>query len=172
MPKIESKMTDFKIEGSEGDQENGAYQVSWEPRLAMRIAEEVGEKGVVDSNGVPYLLAIVGVPGSGKSVSALLIQNELEKIGINAMIMPHDGYHYPLNYLKTFPDSDDLIYRRGAPDTFDSQALLRDLRRVKEGEEEIIKLPAFDHFNGDPEPDMHIFDRAQHRVVICEGLVS
>ena len=167
---IETKMTENVGE----NKEDGAYKVSWEPKLAKRIADEVSEKDDAgnDNSAVPYLVAIVGVPGSGKSASSLIIQNELEKMGVNAMIMPHNGYHYPLSYLKIFPDADDLIYRRGAPDTFDAQALLRNLRRVKEGEEEVIKLPAFDHFKGDPVPDMHVFDRTQHRVVICEGLVS
>lgn len=31
-------------------------------------------------------------------------------------------------------------------------------------------FPAFDHGKGDPEPDTHIFDRHQHKVVLCEGL--
>ena len=83
---------------------------------------------------------------------------------------PHDGYHYTLDYLRSFPDPQDMIYRRGAPDTFDPHALLRDLRRVRAGDEDIIKLPAFDHARGDPEPETHVFDRSRHRVVICEGL--
>lgn len=80
------------------------------------------------------------------------------------------GYHYPLDYLKTFPDADDFLYRRGAPDTFDPRALLRDLDRVKNGDEDVIKLPAFDHAKADPEPDTHIFDRNHHKIVLCEGL--
>ena len=80
------------------------------------------------------------------------------------------GYHYPLDYLKTFPDADDFVYRRGAPDTFDPRALLRDLDRIRNGDEDIIKLPAFDHAKADPEPDTHIFDRSIHKVVLCEGL--
>ena len=109
-------------------------------------------------------------PGSGKSVCSFMLASILEQNGIPTMICPHDGYHYPLEYLKTFPDAEDAIYRRGAPDTFDPQALHRDLLRIRDGDEEIIKLPAFDHSKGDPEPDTHIFDRNQHKVVLCEGL--
>lgn len=99
-----------------------------------------------------------------------MVANILEEHGFEAMIMPHDGYHYPLEYLKTFPNADDAIYRRGAPDTFDPHALLRDLERIKNGTEGLITLPAFDHSRADPEPDTHAFDRHRHKVVLCEGL--
>lgn len=99
-----------------------------------------------------------------------MVANILEEHGYETMIMPHDGYHYPLEYLKTFPDAKDAIYRRGAPDTFDPHALLRDLNRIKYGKEELIMLPAFDHSRADPEPDTHAFDRHRHKVVLCEGL--
>jgi pantothenate kinase len=48
--------------------------------------------------------------------------------------------------------------------------LHRDLTRIKDGTEELIKLPAFDHSRADPEPDTHAFDRNRHKVVLCEGL--
>lgn len=93
---------------------------------------------------------------------------------MSVMICPHDGYHYPLEQLKQFPNPDDMIYRRGAPDTFDPQALHRDLERIRHGNDDsmIIMVPGFDHAKGDPEPDSHVFDRSKHSVVICEGLVS
>lgn len=128
------------------------------------------QKNVKESTRSPYMVALVGMPGGGKSVSSFLLANFLEEEGIPTMICPHDGYHYPLEYLKSFPDSENVIYRRGAPDTFDPLALLRDLLRIRDGEEEVLKLPAFDHHRGDPEPDTHVFDRNQHKVVLCEGL--
>jgi len=86
------------------------------------------------------------------------------------MIMPHDGYHYALDRLRLFANAEDAIYRRGAPDTFDPVALHRDLTRIRDGPEDFITVPAFDHAKGDPEPDRHAFDRHQHSVVVCEGL--
>lgn len=69
------------------------------------------------------------------------------------------------------PDSKDLIYRRGAPDTFDANRLKQDLRRIRNGtDEQIVRTPGFDHAIGDPAPDEHEFDRTKHRVVFCEGL--
>lgn len=143
-----------------------AFLGTWEPDLAERICKDMA----VNPDRLPYMVALVGTPGSGKSISSFLLANKLEEQDIACMVMPHDGYHYTMDYLKTFPDADDFIYRRGAPDTFDPHALKRDLDRVRDGDEEVIKLPAFDHARGDPEPDTHVYDRNQHKVVLCEGL--
>lgn len=61
-----------------------------------------------------------------------------------------------------------MIYRRGSPETFDPAALLRDLYRIRDGEEDFITLPAFDHSTGDPEPNQHAFDRKRHKVSLCQ----
>jgi pantothenate kinase len=136
------------------------------------------------------MVALCGVPGSGKTISSTLLAKNLQnQHGIDTMVMSHDGYdHYPLEYPKTLPNAKDAIYRRGAPDTFDAPALWRDLRRIMGCKNEdkdsmisaptnanndddlILTLPGFDHAKGDPEPNVHTFDRARHQVVICEGL--
>ena len=170
------------------------YQHSWEPSVAEQIYEAVKAREDVnndkndkndndknddrsDENGNhrrrPYMVAIVGIPGGGKSVSSFLLLSMLqEDYGLQAMIMPHDGYHIPMGTLKLMPDPQDIIYRRGAPDTFDPLSLERDLNRIKNGTESQVLVPGFDHSKGDPEPDAHVFDRNQHSVVLCEGLVS
>lgn len=53
--------------------------------------------------------------GGGKTVGAFMLANLLEEKGFESMILPHDGYHYPLDHLRTFPMADELVYRRGAP---------------------------------------------------------
>ena len=141
--------------------------VTWEPQVAQRIIENIEAAGESTS---PYMVSLIGIPGSGKTVSSFLIADILEQHGLPTMIMPHDGYHYPLQVLETFPDPKDAIYRRGAPDTFDPLLLARDLTRIKTGEETVIMLPAFHHEKGDPEPNKHVFDRNRHKVVLCEGL--
>jgi len=161
-----------------------AFVGSWEADMAKTILERAKvhkekqlQQGIIHRQ--PYMVALVGTPGSGKSISALLLANHLEEENndpnttttTNVMVMPHDGYHYTLEYLKTFPNAEDYIYRRGAPDTFDPASLVRDLDRIKTGfDEELITLPAFDHSRGDPEPDTHAYDRSRHDIVICEGL--
>jgi pantothenate kinase len=139
--------------------------------VAQKILQQVQSNS---NHNAPYMVAIVGIPGGGKSVSSLLLANHLEAQGVATMVMPHDGYHYPLEMLKMWPNAEDAIYRRGAPDTFDPQALQRDLERIRNftTDESLILVPGFDHGRGDPEPDQHAFDRNRHKVVLCEGLVS
>jgi pantothenate kinase len=143
-------------------------QKTWEPKAADFILERF----VANVENRPFMVALVGIPGSGKSTSAEIVAKELstKMPSVAPMIMPHDGYHYPLAELRLFPDSDDAVYRRGAPDTFDAYALLRDLQRLKCGSEQMIAVPGFDHAKGDPEYDAHVFDRELHNLVICEGL--
>ena len=149
---------------------------TWEPDVAQQIQDAIEKRlaaGESEKDIYPYMVALVGTPGSGKSVSSFMLASQLDDKGLSCMVCPHDGYHYPLQHLRTFPDADDFVYRRGAPDTFDPRALYRDLDRIKHdtvGDEVVIKLPAFDHATADPEPDTHIFDRNFHKVVLCEGL--
>ena len=145
---------------------------TWEKGIATQIAANMKDN-LGGKKRRPYMVGVVGMPGSGKSVSSLLLATELEALKVDCMIMPHDGYHYTIEYLKTLSNADDYIYRRGAPDTFDPQSLLRDLERIRDSSdeaEEFIGLPAFDHATAEPEPDKHLFDRSKHSVVICEGL--
>eukprot|EP00438_Fugacium_kawagutii_P033832 Skav235841 [mRNA] locus=scaffold1931:303367:307513:- [translate_table: standard] len=43
------------------------------------------------------------------------------------------GFHVPLEDLKSRPDADDAVYRRGALDTFDPQGLYEKLKEVVDG---------------------------------------
>ena len=78
--------------------------------------------------------------------------------------------HTPVADLLKQPNADDLIYRRGAPDTFDAASVERDLQRIVYGDESHVSIPGFDHARGDPEPNRHTFDRSQHSIVIAEGI--
>ncbi|KAI2499529.1 uridine kinase [Fragilaria crotonensis] len=138
---------------------------TWEPDAVDYVLD-----GVKKVEGRPFMVALVGIPGSGKSTSCHNVADLVEKAGFPTMVMPFDGYHIPLDHLKTLPNADDAIYRRGAPDTFDPVSLKRDLSRIRHGSEPLMTFPGFDHAKGDPEPDQHIFIRSHHSVVICEGL--
>ena len=56
-----------------------------------------------------------------------------------------DGFHLPLSSLRSRPDATEAIYRRGALDTFDPDALREKLLQVLEGNEASVKFPDFDH---------------------------
>jgi pantothenate kinase len=142
---------------------NTEIRVSWEPEAARIIREMAMER---DSKDRPFLIGVVGIPGSGKSTSCGILENLLP----NCLVMPMDGYHYSLETLNQMDNPDDLVYRRGAPDTFNPQALTNDLYRILEGTEPSVSIPGFDHAVGDPTPDEHTFVRGQHQIVICEGI--
>jgi len=144
--------------------EQGKIKLTWEQGVADRIRAQAAEK----KSSSPYMVSIIGIPGSGKTTSSSVLQNTLSDLG--CLLMPFDGYHYPKAALEKFPDSEDVIYRRGAPDTFDAQALCQDLERLRHGNEPVISLPGFDHAKGDPEEGAHVFRRDDHQIVICEGL--
>ena len=69
-----------------------------------------------------------------------------------------------------FTNAADMVYRRGAPDTFDPSSLLTDLCSIKTGSGAVVELPGFSHAVGNPVPAQHTFLRDRHRVVIVEGL--
>jgi len=182
--------------------------VSWEPKVAKIIRDRIRERdaqttmmdhpttdtlsssvesddarpiAMTTQTDIPPLLVVglIGIPGSGKSTSALILSalldsNQEEDEGessIGNVIVPMDGYHYPLATLRSFPNADEVIYRRGAPDTFDSKSLRNDLQRIKQQDDIMeVTMPGFNHAKGDPEPGAHTFLRNEHSVVICEGL--
>jgi pantothenate kinase len=67
------------------------------------------------------------------------------------MIMLHNGYQYPLEMLKMWPNAKDSFYWCGAPDTFDPQALQQGLELIRNSatDESMILVPGFDHGQGD-----------------------
>jgi len=107
------------------------------------------------------MVALVGIPGSGKTSSGNILCDFLNKAYRNdggdgdananadanadgdeyntpsssccSVVLPMDGYHYSLEELRSFANADDAIYRRGAPDTFDVVALKRDLQKIRYG---------------------------------------
>lgn len=140
-------------------------KITWEPQVAAML-KQMEQVGNPDR---PLMVGLVGIPGSGKSTSAEVLQAILGGED-RAIVMPHDGYHFPLATLASWPNAADAIYRRGAPDTFDPQALQTALDRIVYGDELEVTIPGFDHAVGDPTPDQHTFQRSKHRIVMCEGL--
>jgi pantothenate kinase len=89
-----------------------------------------------------YLVAVVGIPGSGKSTFCTTLAKRLPC----AIVLPMDGYHLPRIQL-----SAEAMKRRGAPHTFDSVKLRKDLMKLRRNR--AGSFPAFDHAEKDPEPD-------------------
>ncbi|RBR00871.1 hypothetical protein FVER53590_10976 [Fusarium verticillioides] len=122
------------------------------------------------------LIALAGIPGSGKTTISDALIKELKKNGISDVaVLPMDGFHYSRTTLCSFDDPEEAFRRRGAPFTFDAAALVDLVALIKKTPvtthnepQIIIKAPGFDHARKDPIPDAtEIPSRA--KVVIIEG---
>lgn len=110
-------------------------RLDWETALAF----DLQKRASVLPSGRPLLVALAGMPGAGKTTLCSTLRRLLHPHGL---IVPVDGFHIPLEDLKL--QGDETVYRRGAADTFDPEALRRKLEQVKSGENE-VSFPDFDH---------------------------
>ena len=144
-------------------------RITWEREVAAELAVIVRSFFLSSEDRRPYIVGLVGCPGSGKSTSSAILKTLLEASSFNVLVLPMDGYHLYLKDLET----EDLVYRRGAEDTFDKLRFKEDLKRLTTTFSEIsseITFPGFDHQVGDPVEDSHRFKPSFHEVVIVEGL--
>lgn len=129
--------------------------------------------------GERVLIAISGIPGSGKTTLAQAVSDKVNDIerknNEDALsgVIPMDGYHYYRSQLAAMPDPATAIHRRGAAFTFDAvrfHHLVTLLRRPgKEQDGAIVYAPSFDHALKDPvEDDIAISPRT--RILLFEGL--
>ena len=105
-----------------------------------------------------YLLAVAGIPGSGKSTVSEALCAQIP----GAVVLPMDGYHIPRAQL-----DEEGLRRRGARHTFDHVQFRSDLLRLLETREG--HFPAFDHAEKDPRPNAIWITRSTS-LVIVEGL--
>ncbi|KAG7289700.1 hypothetical protein NEMBOFW57_006076 [Staphylotrichum longicolle] len=89
-----------------------------------------------------------------------------------AAFVPMDGYHYTRAQLDAMPDPALAHARRGAEFTFDGEAFLALIRRLKEPltrpTTPTIFAPSFDHAIKDPKEN-DIAVEPTHRIVVLEG---
>lgn len=112
-------------------------------------------------NNQRYLIAVSGIPGSGKTTLVNQLVREFNNDSI--AVVPMDGFHLPKSKLDAA-----MMARRGAYFTFDAPLLLSFIKQLKTTESTVY-APSFDHTRGDPvEHDIPIEPR--HRIVIVEGI--
>lgn len=129
------------------------------------------------------LIAVAGVPGSGKSTVANGVCQVLNLSGlvlengdkVEAVVVGMDGFHLTRHQLQQMEDPTYAFIRRGAPFTFDDSAFVRFVTDLHNGckmnPRPVVYAPSFDHKVKDPiENDVVIPLSAN--VVIIEGLYT
>jgi pantothenate kinase len=109
-----------------------------------------------------HLLGVAGPPGAGKSTWAEAEQRRLAAKGVAAAVLPMDGFHLPQAELVRLGRRD----RMGAPDTFDVDAFVATLERLRQPGS--VTAPGFDRTIEEPVP-FGVEIGADIRFVIVEG---
>jgi pantothenate kinase len=167
-------------------------QVTDVSRTELGLADRV-EALLADASSQRVLVALAGVPGSGKSTVSRALLVELAARGISdvaiiPMVYPihfdgdaggltrvKDGFHYSQAALSAFPDPELAFKRRGAPFTFDAVSfvdLVRAMRTMPmtatDQPERFLYAPSFDHALKDPVLNA-IPVSSRNRLIILEG---
>ena len=116
-----------------------------------------------------YLVAIAGVPGSGKTTIAQAMTEYLNTtLQVPTRLLSMDGFHLPQRALDQLPNPSEAYIRRGAPWTFDvarfvgfiqqlrdwaNTAPLPDHSQISQTDLCVIRAPTFDHAKKDPVED-------------------
>jgi pantothenate kinase len=85
------------------------------------------------------LIAVAGPPAAGKSSFAKQVYNALLSRNQNAKIVPMDGFHLANDVLI----SRGLLNKKGAPETFDAEAFVNLILRLRTPRH-VIDIPTFD----------------------------
>ncbi|KAF2278088.1 phosphoribulokinase/uridine kinase [Westerdykella ornata] len=147
-----------------------------------RLVNKTWEKFQTIPRSRRLLIAISGIPGSGKTTLAAVVAKKLEDLhdrhspGITngaplAAFIPMDGYHLSRSQLDALPDPVTAHARRGAAFTFDGQSFLALVKKLREPlctETKTLYAPSFDHSVMDPVAD-DIAIAPSVRIIIFEG---
>ncbi|KAJ5083876.1 hypothetical protein NUU61_008455 [Penicillium alfredii] len=129
-----------------------------------------------------YIVAIAGIPGSGKTTIAEAVVHQLNEDTANhATLLSMDGFHLSRVALDQLPDPKEAHVRRGAPWTFDVArfvAFIHELRSWADkiplasskawSDADILLAPAFDHKTKDPVEDS-VAITPDASIIVVEG---
>ncbi|KAJ5821372.1 uncharacterized protein N7525_010656 [Penicillium rubens] len=128
------------------------------------------------SRGKRFLVAIAGIPGSGKTTLAKAVVERLNEMDgsvcHHAMCIPMDGFHLPRAALDQFSNQKQAYARRGAPWTFDVAGFTEYIQSLRiwadDNSAKILYAPSFDHKQKDPVSNSIVL-APETSIVIVEG---
>lgn len=121
-----------------------------------------------------FLIALAGLPGSGKSTVAGHWETEVTKQRTQGdfFVLGMDGFHLTKQQLSLLPNPEEAVARRGAPFTFDPQTFICKMQSICTAmNEKDVFWPGFQHSIGDPVPDEVIIPKTC-RVILVEGIYT
>lgn len=148
-------------------------------RLPLQYANPSTAKFCSTPDEARLMIAVSGIPGSGKTELATMMAKRINEIYISenpnanpiAISLPMDGYHLTRAQLAAMPDPVYAAARRGAAFTFDGSKFLRLVQALRiplTNKVDSFYAPSFDHAVKDPvEGDITI--PATCRVIFFEG---
>jgi type I pantothenate kinase len=114
----------------------------------------------------PFIIGIAGSVAVGKSTMARLLKELLQRWPSSPKVdlVTTDGFLFPNDVLRR----QNLMERKGFPDSYDVGALLRFLSAIKSGQPD-VRAPVYSHLTYDVVPGQHVtIDRPD--ILIFEGL--
>ena len=116
---------------------------------------------------IPFVIGIAGSVSVGKSTTSRVLQALLSRWKENnkVALVTTDGFLYPSAVL----EEKNLMSKKGFPESYDIQKLLRFVRDTKSGKTE-VRVPKYSHLIYDIIPDEQIVITPPPDILILEGL--
>lgn len=132
------------------------------------------QKCLEQSGNDRILIALAGVPGSGKSTAANNISKYVnDTLNVECAVVGLDGFHLYRDQLKKLANPELAFARRGAPFTFDAEGVVQFIDRLRKSCQSpnrgVIYAPSFDHKLMDPIAN-GVTITPDTSIVIIEGL--